>query len=329
MKIIIPVLCMVLLFAAGTRGQNADAGPLHPQDTQNSTASDYLIGPGDVLAIAVTDAPEFSGKYRVNQSGFLEMPSLAAPVQAQGKTPTQLAKDLRQALEEAKLYRNPTINIFVDEYHSQNVTVVGAVSKPSIYPLQRRTTVLEVISQAGGLLPTAGNKITIVPGGTSEPGSNTQNPTSKTIELSRLVRGQDPALNMEVHDGDVVSISAAEVVYVVGSVNKPGGYVLPDQSAGITVLQALAMSQGPTTLAATRRGMILRRGADGAESQSIPVDLQNIMSGKAGDVALQGNDILFVPVSGAKQTVHAMGQVAMSLVNGVAFYGVGYKIGTL
>lgn len=320
---------MVLLFPAGTRGQNADAGPLHLQDTQNSTPSDYLIGPGDVLAISVTDAPEFSGKYRVNQSGFLEMPSLAAPVQAQGKTPTQLAKDLRQALEEAKLYRNPTINIFVDEYHSQNVTVVGAVSKPSIYPLQRRTTVLEVISQAGGLLPTAGNKITIVPGGTSDPGSNTQNPSSKTIELSRLVRGQDPTLNMEVHDGDVVSISTAEVVYVVGSVNKPGGYVLPDQSAGITVLQALAMSQGPTTLAATRRGMILRRGADGAESQSIPVDLQNIMSGKAGDVALQGNDILFVPVSGAKQTVHAMGQVAMSLVNGVAFYGVGYKIGTL
>lgn len=329
MKMFILLSCVVTLFATHTPAQNADAGPLHPQNMSGETPTDYLIGPGDVLAISVTDAPEFSGKYRVNHSGFLEMPSLPSPVQAQGKTPTQLAKDLRQALEEARLYRNPTVNIFVDEYHSQNVTVVGAVSKPSIYSLQKRTTVLEVISQAGGLLPTAGNKITVVPGGAAEPGKAAQNPSAKTIELSKLVKGEDSTLNVEVHDGDVVSVSTAEVVYVVGSVNKPGGYVLPDQSAGISVLQALALSQGTTRLAATRHGLILRRGADGALRQNIPVDLQNIMAGKTGDVPLEANDILFVPVSGTKQTLHTMGEVGMSLVNGVAFYGVGYRVGTL
>jgi len=341
MKKLVPATYFLLALIPVAKAQVSPAGPLPPEKERTVTADplpaqnertvapDYQIGPGDVLAITVSDAPEFSGKFRVNQSGFLEMPSLPSPVKAQGKTPTQLANDLRQALEDAKLYRNPTINIFVDEYHSQTVTVVGAVAKPSIYPLQKRTTLLEVISQAGGLLPTAGNKITIVPGGASESTEETQVRAATTIELSKLVRGDDPSLNVEVRDGDVVSVSTAEVVYVVGSVNKPGGYVLPDQSAGITVLQALAMSQGPNSLASTKRGMILRRGPDGTEHQNIPVDLQTIMEGKAPDRVMEANDILFVPVSGTKQTLHVMGEVAMSMVNGVAFYGVGYRVGTL
>lgn len=285
---------------------------------------DYQIGPEDVLVISVTDAPEFSGKFRVNQSGFLVMSSLPDPVKAEGKTPMQLSKDLRRALIDAKLYRDPTVNVYVDEYHSRTVAVVGAVAKPGLYPLQRRTTVIEVISEAG-LLPTAGNRVTVIPASTNISNSSDPKPGPQTFELGNLMRGQDPTMNVEVHDGEVVSVASAEVVYVVGAVIKPGGFVLQDRSAGITALQAIALAEGMTSVASGGHGLIIRRNADGSARENVPIDLSKIMSGKQKDVQLDANDILFVPVSGSKQTLRTMGQVAMTAVNGAAFYGIGYR----
>jgi len=293
--------------------------------TQSTPSGDYQIGPGDVLAITVSDAPEYSGKYRVNHSGFLEMTAFPSPVQAQGKTPAQLSVDLAKALEDAKLYINPTVNIFVEEYHSRTVTVVGAVAKPSIYPLQKRTTVLEIISQAGGLLPTAGNRLTIVSPVTGHDDSASPATTTRAFDLGKLERGAEPGSNVEVHDGDVVSVSLAEVVYVVGAVTKPAGFALPDQSSGMTALQAIAMAGGMTSVAGSHNGLIIRRSADGTAQESLPIDIAKLLQGKTPDVFLKGNDILFVPISGAKQTLHAMGEVAMSALNGIAIYGVGYR----
>jgi len=281
-----------------------------------------------VLTISVTDAPEFTGRFRVDQSGFLVMSSLAAPVKAAGKTPMQLSKDLRQALEDAKLYRDPTVNVFVDEYHSRTVAVVGAVSKPGLYPLQRRTSVMEVVSQAG-LLPTAGNQVTIIPPSDSSTDTAGQQAKPQTFDLGKLVSGRDPSSNVEVHDGDVISVASAEVVYVVGAVIKPGGFVYQDRTAGITALQAIALAEGMTSVAAPHRGMILHRNADGGERESVLIDLSKIMTGKEKDVTLAANDILFVPVSGSKQTLHAMGQIALTAVNGAVFYGVGYRVSGL
>lgn len=309
--------------------------PLHGQtnDSQASpeggrakfVADDYEIGPGDVLSIGVTDAPEFSGRFRVNQSGYLVMTSLPNALKAEGKTPVQLSKDLAQALEDAKLYRNPTVNIFVDEYHSQTVAVVGAVAKPGLYPLQRRTNVIEVISEAE-LLPSAGNAVTVIPADSKSTDSSSSMLAPQTLDLAKLMRGQDPAMNVEVHDGDVISVASAEVVYVVGAVTKPGGFVFQDRSAGVSALQAIALAQGTTSIAAPRRGLIIRRNSDGSARENVPIDLAKILSGKAKDVPLQANDILFVPVSGSKQTLQVMGHVAMTAADGAAFYGVGYRV---
>lgn len=288
--------------------------------------TDYVVGPGDILSIAVTDAPEFSGKYRVSQSGLLELPGLPSAIVADGKTPSQLSKEMAQALIDAKLYREPVVNIYVDEYHSRTVTVVGAVTKPSVYPLEKRTTVLEVISQAGGLLPAAGNKLTIVSANAESGSDGTAAKSTKTLDLAKLVKGEEGISNVEVHDGDVISVSTAEVVYVVGAVQKPGGFVTPDQSSGITAMQAIAMAEGMTNIAAQSRAVIIRRSASGSLRENIPINLKGLMSGKTSDVKLEANDILFVPVSGGRQTVHAMGQAAMAAVNGIAIYGAGYRV---
>ena len=282
---------------------------------------DYRIGPEDVLAISVTDAPEFSGKFRVNQSGYLVMTSLPTPIKAAGLTPTELSNELRKSLEDAKLYRDPTVNVFVEEYRSQSVTVVGAVTKPGLYPLQKRTTVIQAVSEAG-LLPTTGNRITLI----SAKADAGATQTAQTFELGKLMSGKDPSVNVEVRDGDVINVATADVVYVVGAVTKPGGFVQQDRSTAVSALQAIALAEGFTSIAGPHNSLIIRRNPDGTARENIPIDLGKIMTGKQGDILLEANDILFVPQSGTKQTLRVMGQIGMAAVNGVAFYGLGYRV---
>jgi polysaccharide biosynthesis/export protein len=303
--------------------QSAIAGGGEEKAAGASVADDYEIGPGDVLTITIADAPEFSGKFRVSESGVLNLPALPAPIQTAGQTPTQLARIIREGLIDAKQLKNPTVNLFVEEFHGRNVTVLGAVAKPSIYPLQRRTTVLDALSLAGGLVPTAGNTLTIVSGGAK---STWSGPKTQTIDLAQLMQGKDLSLNREVHDGDVISVSNAQVVYVVGAVNKPGGFVLLDQSSGMSALQALSVAEGFNSLASTHHSLIIRRAVDGPNRQTIPVDLGELLTGKGPDVRLEANDILYVPTSKAKQTLKVAGDVAMAAVNGIAVYGIGYKV---
>jgi len=256
-------LWILLAFCSVLTPLPAQTGPIgRPSNPRALTTDDYEIGPGDVLSIGVTDAPEFSGKFRVDQSGSLAMSSLGSPLRAEGKTPIQLAMDLSKALEDARLYRNPTVNVFVDEYHSRTVTVVGAVAKPAVYPLEKRTTLLEIISQAG-LLPNSGNKVTVKSRG-EDSNNRGASASVRTFDLAKLLRADDPGLNVEVHDGDVVSVSVAEVVYVVGAVTKPGGFVVQDQSAGVTTLQAIALAEGLISTASSHHMLIIRRPADGA-----------------------------------------------------------------
>src|SRR5262249_1182311 len=223
--------------------------------------------------------------------------------------------------------RNPTVNVYVDEFHSHSVTVLGAVSKPGIYALQKRTTVLEALSLAGGLMPTAGNSLTLLQKKQSESAESAERAAQPLkLDLAKLVRGNDPGVAIEVHEGDILTVSNAEVVYVVGAVVKPGGFAYPDQSAGMTVLQALALAEGTNSVAAKGRAVLVRRSAD-TSRMDIPVDLGKLLSGKMADVSMQANDILFIPTSGAKQTLHVAGEVAMAAVNGVVTYGLGYRVG--
>jgi polysaccharide export outer membrane protein len=228
-------------------------------------------------------------------------------------------------LKDARLLQNPIANVFVEEYRSRTVTVIGPVQKPSVYPLERRTTLLEVLSLAGGLLPNAGNTVTVTSARSNESEAGGD---SQTVNLAQLFRGQDAVGNIEVHDGDIISVSNAQVVYVVGSVGKPGGFVLPDQSAGTTVLEALAMAEGVSPIAATDRALIIRRSGSANGRQDIPINVSRVLDAKEADIALEANDVLFIPASGTKRAVRQMGQVGLSLVNGIANSGVGYRIGT-
>ena len=309
--------------SAQTKAEINQAPHAHLNDLE-----EYKIGPDDVLQISVADAPEFGGKFRVSDAGLIEIAGISTPIHAEGQSALDLAHTIRTALLDAKQLRDPHVTVFVEEYHGRTITVLGAVNKPAVYSLQRRTTVLDAISMASGALPNAGSTVTIVRGRASAEATGTEVGSVQIIDLSRLVKGEDTMANAEVRNEDVISVSSAQVVYVVGAVAKPGGFAMSNPSEGISVVQAIALAEGFRSVAATHRGVIVRQSTSDQGRREIPVDIAQMMAGKDTDLLLAPNDILYVPESTGKKTLKVMGDVAMAAVNGLAIYGLGYRVGT-
>jgi len=311
--------------------EQAKANPDEPTKTartSGNTAEDYKIGADDVITVSVSDAPEFGGRFRVSDGGMIELPGVPQAILADGQSPFELAHTIRQALIDAKQLRDPRVNVFVDEFHGRTVTILGAVTKPAVYPLQKRISLLEALSLAGGPKPDAGNTVTIIRGAASAEATGTSVGSVQILQLGNLVDGKDLSANVEVKNGDVVSVSAAQLVYVVGAVVKPGGFTMADPTSGVSVVQAIALAQGLNSVA-SHHGLIVRQSTSDKARIEIPVDIGQMMVGKNTDVVLAPNDILYIPTSGAKKTLKAMGDLAMTTVSGIAIYGIGYRIGNV
>jgi polysaccharide biosynthesis/export protein len=319
------LLAWACAFSGPAKAQT-NAEPEHSASAL-SPVDEYRIGPGDVVSVTVLEAPELGGKFRVNENGDLTMAVIPAPVHAEGQTAYELSRTIKHAFIEAKQLRDPSVNVYVEEFHGRTVTVTGAVAKPSVYPIPPRTTVLEALALAGGLLPTAGSTVTVVRGAASAESTGTAVGSVVIVDLNRLVKGKDSSVNIEVQKGDVISVPTAELVYVVGAVTKPGGFAMPDPVSGMSVVQAIAMAEGFTSVAATHNGLIIRQSTDAANRREIPVDIGHVLSAGATDVRLAPNDILYVPDSFKKKSLKAMGDVAIAAVSGIAIYGVGYRVG--
>ena len=318
---------VLLLFGSIALCGLAQVAALADDEASSHRAEDYTLGAGDVLTVTVADAPEFGGKFRVGDSGTIQISGVAHPVAAEGKTATQLSEEIARSLVDAKQLRIPQVSVFIDEFHGRTVTVLGAVTKPAVYSIQKKTTVLDAVSAAGGALPNSGNTVTVVRGEASAEATRTGIGSVEIFDLTRLMKGE-AAPDMEVRNGDVISVSAAQVVYVVGAVIKPGGFTLSNPAEGISAGQAVALAQGFTSVAASHHALIVRQSSSAQGRREIPVDIARILKGEETDVVLAPNDILYVPNSGRKQTLKVMGEIAMATVNGIAIYGVGYKIGT-
>jgi polysaccharide export outer membrane protein len=289
---------------------------------------EYKIGPGDILSVTVVDAPEFGGKVRVSDTGVIQIVGASSSIQAEGLTSMELSSAIRKTLIDSNQLRDPRVSVFVEEYHGSTITVLGFVTKPAVYSLNHHTSVLEAISLAGGTLPNGGSTVTVVRGSASAEATGLPVGSVQIINIASLTRGDMPDANIEVRNGDVVNVSPAEVVYVVGAVTKPGGFVMSNPSAGVSAVQAVALAEGLLPLAAGHRGLIVRQSTSQEGRREIVVDLDRIMAGKETDVLLAPNDILFVPQSGTKKTLKVLGDVAMATVNGLAIYGLGYRVGT-
>ena len=288
----------------------------------------YQIGVGDILDIHVNDEEEISGRYQVDQNGKVKISLLSSPLDAAGTTTFDLASRISGELKNQQILRDPSTTVLILRAVTQNVSVLGAVVRPGVYPVEKPSTLLDVISQAGGLGPNAGNSLTIfhgsdASGSTATAASAAANGTPvATINITDLLAAKDPSLNRPVHSGDVISVNTAPVVFVVGSVTRPGAFAIQDRRTEMTVLQAVAMAEGPMPNASLGKTIIIRQSTSSKERKEIPIDLKKVMRGKDTDQVLEANDILFVPQSGLKAGARKLGDMGTQAAVGVASYAV-------
>jgi polysaccharide biosynthesis/export protein len=267
---------------------------------------DYVLGPGDQFALVVSGLEEqYNEKvFRIDASGDVTLP-LVGRMHASGLSAATLEGELQIKLR--PILKDPQVVVIISSFGSEPVSVLGAVRTPGIVQLQGRKTLFEVLSMAGGLQPDAGYIVQVTrpfTNGTIPLSDVRTDPNSQvavaSIRLKDIINIPNAAQNIEIFRGDTISVPKAGVVYVVGSVTKPGGYTL-DENESFSALQVLSLAEGLKTAAAASKARILRTVPGSPDRAEIPVNLNRLMAGKTSDVQLHADDILFVPGSEAKK----------------------------
>jgi polysaccharide export outer membrane protein len=296
-----------------TRGADAERLRIIALErSRTATAESYLIGAGDLLEVNVFDLEEMNRKVRVAASGYVQLPLIGA-VKAAGRSESDLSAEIAKRLSKNYL-QNPQVDVFVEEYKSQQVAVTGSVAKPGLYPLTRdRYTILDMISEAGGLTREGGAVIQFIPAVAGKIsaafevasaaegiplGNDSSGPLGSadgiSIDLNDLLRGGNKtALNVPVAAGDVIFVPEAGSFTIEGWVEKPGTYGL---TRNTTVLAALSTGGGALFPARLANVRILRATEGSREArQAIEVDLNAVRAGRTPDVPLRSGDIVRVP----------------------------------
>ncbi len=294
---------------------------------------DATIGSGDLLHVDVFDVPELSRDVRVSDTGDISYPLIPGRIVAGGLTPFQLESKLEQLLLANGLVSHPQVSVFVKEQNSQPVTVVGAVGHPTVFQVMRPTTLLEVLTAAGGVTDDAGNIVIVTRPESAgevareEPASATTKPELKeqriTIPLQSLLESGNAVFNIQIYGGDTVTVPRAGIIYVLGSgVGQPGEYVLQNRGEQVTVLKALALARGLTTFAKANSAVIMRMNPQTGQRDTIPVQLKKIEDRKADDVPMKSDDILYVPDSTGKKALARGTEAALGLGSAITVYRV-------
>lgn len=255
--------------------------------SQEKYSTDYRVGPKDLLEISVFGLDELNKTVRVTEDGKITLP-LLGEVEVEGLTKAELEVKLKQLLEEKWLH-DPQVTIFIQEHQSKRVSVLGAVGSPGPYELLGRQTLLQIISQAGGLTQEAGNEIIVMrqlPDGTS---------TSLKISIDDLILKGDATLNIPLQPDDtvIIPIDRTVYIYVFGQVRSPGALEVRKSNIP-TLIQAIAQAGGFSERASKGRVLIRRMDENGEEIE-IKVNVRNILKGKRKDIQLKENDTVYVP----------------------------------
>ena len=309
---------------------------LAPKETSNPTPSpeqpktaisDYTVSPEDLLDIQVMDVPEVSRTYRVSSNGFLTLPLLPQPIQAAGVTLDDLSHVIATKFHDAGMLNNAQVTVSLKETRYHTVLVSGEVMKPASYPIFGPTHLIDVIVEAGGLAPDAGNSAVIMRGdiGLREDEENSArtdaiNPSANgqsfSLDIRKLIATGVDRNNILLYPGDRVTVQRAALVYLLGAVTRPGGYVLNESRQQITAIKALAEAGDVTNVAKKDKIVILRRDPSNPSEErvEIPVNYKAIVKGKIADIRLKPDDILFVPESGRTKALRAAAAAASSIV---------------
>jgi polysaccharide export outer membrane protein len=306
---------------------------------ENSSASDYRIGPEDLLQISFFEAPELDRTVRVSANGQISLP-LVAPLQAAGLTSRELEVVVQELLRRSYM-KDPHVAVFVKEMQSHPISVFGAVKKPGVFQIRGPKRLIEVLSMAEGLSEDAGDTVVVMrqahsandptvkggaataqaPNGADARTATTGSTGAETLNLNlkSLLNSGDAASNALIYPGDVVKVTPAGVVYVVGEVKKPGGFMLKTNE-NISVLQALSLAEGLTRTSARSRVRIIHTDTIAGTRTETPINLNKILAGKMADPILQPKDILFIPNSTGRSVLYRGAEAALGVGTGLAIY---------
>jgi polysaccharide export outer membrane protein len=287
----------------------------------------YVIAADDQVAIRVADMEEIgSAAQTVDIRGNIVLPRLGR-IHVAGLTAEQVEVVLAQRLGE--YLRNPDVLVTVTPApHTQPVAVIGMVSIPGIQQIRGSKTLFEVISAAGGLRADAGETIKVTRRKDVGPLPLQRVTDDETGEYSvgevssiDVLNATNPRANIEVKPHDIISVAKADMIYVLGSVNKPGAYIL-SKTDNVSLLKAVALANGLLKTATGKDVRILRTVQGSDTRTEIHVDLRSIMYAKAADFQLQREDILFVPNSQSRNVAVRTLEAVVGLGTGLALYAV-------
>jgi len=255
----------------------------------NDQSYEYQIGAKDLLEISVFEVPELNITVRVSENGLINLP-LLGEVKAEGLNRFDLEKRIAASLEKNYL-KNAQVTIFIKEFQSKKISVMGAVKNPGMHDLIGRQSLLQVISMAGGLSEQASDTVVIFRQFKNVPSQ------SLVIKLDDVLLKANPKYNIPIFPGDIINVPGSQFldIYVFGQVKNPGAVRMKKGSDEVTLLRAIAQAGGFTDRA--RRGKVLiTRTEDGVEKK-IHVDVKDILGGSRKDFVLQAFDVVFVPES--------------------------------
>jgi polysaccharide export outer membrane protein len=266
--------------------------------------SSVKLAAGDLIELSVFAVPELATKTRISSSGDIYLP-LIDYVHVADLTVDEAQELIQKRLEDGGFVRGPHVTIFVDESASQAITVVGEVAHPGLVSAIGERRLYDILSAAGGLTDKAGRAVTI---------EHRNDPEHKEVVQVSSNLADNMESNVPVLPGDTIIVSRAGIIYVVGDVARPSGFIIEDNS--LTVLKALALAGGGTKTSSLNKTKILRQSPAGI--QEIPVELKKILYAKAPDVPLTKGDVLFIPGSAAKGAAYRSADVIVSLSSGLA-----------
>ena len=276
------------------------SNPSHP------ASPDVILESGDLLAVSVAGAPEYHYDVRVSSSGNASLPMLGN-IKIAGLSTHAAEGTVAQGLQEKGFFNDPQVSIFVKEYATAGISVLGEVQKPGIYPLPGKRTLLDAISAAGGVTPKSGKTVTITHRDAIDDPESVALSREDGLTMTKLL----------VLPGDTIVISKAGMVYVVGDVKEPTGIIMDNPH--LTVLQAVAMAHGTNPTAKLKSARLIHKA--NSSPQDTPIPLDKILSAKSPDLELQPDDVVFVPNSVAKAVTRRTLEAALQAATGIAIWG--------
>jgi polysaccharide biosynthesis/export protein len=288
--------------------QNPAQNPAPNTMSNSESSSQFRLGAGDLLEISVYNVPELVTKARIGSSGDIYLP-LIDYVHVADLTLEEAQSLIEKRLEDGGFVRNAHVTIFIDESASQGVTILGEVAKPGIYPDLGDRRLYDLVSAAGGFTASAGRKVSVIRQHSQD--------APITVNLPRDL-ADDMQDNIEIMPGDTITVPKAPIIYVVGDVGHPTGLLI--DNGHLTVLQALALAGGTNHTAKMGATCIIRKGPTGMMETRVP--LKKMLEAKAPDINLQADDILFVPLSGARVAAGRGFEAAMAAATGLAILAV-------